>query len=429
MILSISTQEYKKFTDERERLLFQQSPDFFKVYEDLHQNFEILGFIPDKYLSLSESNNLNHLHAVVRVRYLRYKKFFLLADLVYGPIFDEKFIYNTNIWIEFLNDLEKFLKKRKKNLLKIRISPLIFQNEYRFIKDKNQENTNNPYHIQKLYNVESIIESFRKSSYTALQDSYGQNYSLPGKFFYIKDLNFDSYNELISSCHRQVKNNINKAELFDIKIKFLDENQLTLYDKIKKDTYKRLNKDIKISFNYHREGLKYYPKVYYPLAYIDCNSTIKKLENKIVELNTDLSKISKENLNLKRIANRKKEAEKELAARLEKLKIVKELKNTHGNIVNMAAAAFYQSKSDMVYLDSCVFSEFMHFCPIYAIFSYMAKIALAEKCKYYNFFWQSSPYEDEADDFSVLNFKKQFNGYISETIGSFEKKIRFKFLP
>lgn len=93
----------------------------------------------------------------------------------------------------------------------------------------------------------------------------------------------------------------------------------------------------------------------------------------------------------------------------------------------MSSGSFYVTPSDMVYLQGGMRREFEDYYPNHALLESMIQLAIDKNCKYFNFFGISaaSLVDENASDYGVLQFKRNFVGEVQELIGTYE----YNYLP
>ena len=100
---------------------------------------------------------------------------------------------------------------------------------------------------------------------------------------------------------------------------------------------------------------------------------------------------------------------------------IKELKEEHGNIINLSCASFIESGQDIIYFTSGAMQKFHRYEGPYAVLFHMMKYAINNGFKYFNFFGTSQGFNDEnSSDYGVLQFKRNFNGNIEYFMDNYE---------
>ena len=147
-------------------------------------------------------------------------------------------------------------------------------------------------------------------------------------------------------------------------------------------------------------------------------TTIANLEKEREELN---EKLEQGKVNAKKAINRLREYDENIAIWYKKIDKIKELKEKHGNIINLSCASFIESGQDIIYFTSGAMQKFHRYEGPYAVLFHMMKYAINNGFKYFNFFGTSQGFNDEnSSDYGVLQFKRNFNGNIEYFMDNYE---------
>ena len=126
-------------------------------------------------------------------------------------------------------------------------------------------------------------------------------------------------------------------------------------------------------------------------------------------------------MNAKKATNRLKEFDENIAIWYKKIDKIKELKAENGNVINLSCATFIESGQDLIYFTSGAMRKFHRYEGPYAILFHMMKYAIKNNFKYFNFFGTSKDFHSEdATDYGVLQFKRNFNGNIEYFMDNYE---------
>ena len=220
-----------------------------------------------------------------------------------------------------------------------------------------------------------------------------------------------------------MRNEFKKARELGIQVRFLRADEMHIFDDIIADTSKRLEHDISlVNTNYIAEN---YSEAYYPVSYIDVNYSLKVLnenlesaQEQVQKLEDDIEKFGES----KKRLNKLKDANIILEKAKEKLETISILAEKYGDVIYMSTGSFYYSPSDMVYLQGGMKREFEAFYPNHALLEKMIKLGIEKGCKYFNFFGVSaaSLVDENAADYGVLQFKRNFTGEVQEFLGTFK---------
>ncbi len=404
---ALDIDEYNEFLTTQDRYFYSNDGNFLKVNLKYGNDGELLGLYAD-----------NKLVIATKIIYSKFKKVFQIANISYGPIFKREDFKHLDSFFKLMED---YLRKNKK-LVYINVAPLVRRNEY------------NDFELIKASDEGLLIEQIFKNSGYILQDGdFYTNSSLSTiSNFYIKNIEGMTYKEVLASCNSSARNQMKTANKYGVKVRFLNEDEIdTIFVPIMKKTLKRLNLQGSIDFKYHKLAAKYYSECYFPASYIDCNETLESLNKDTKDLNLKMENFRaklEENPENKKASNQIKELTNVYNANLKRIEMIDSIKEKYGNIVYLAATAFYKSPSDMIYLESASLEEYRELHAVSAIHSKMLEKAVEDKCKYYNFFGISGDNVKTASDYGVIQFKRSFQGEREELLGTYRKYLRYKFL-
>ena len=78
----------------------------------------------------------------------------------------------------------------------------------------------------------------------------------------------------------------------------------------------------------------------------------------------------------------------------------------------------------MIYLSGGSYKEYMHYSTQYLLQWTMIKYGIKHQYKRYNFYGISGNFDKNDSLYGIYDFKKGFNGYVVENIGTFELPLR-----
>lgn len=192
------------------------------------------------------------------------------------------------------------------------------------------------------------------------------------------------------------------------------------YDEL--DKFIHIMDSTSIRRHFSDRGLDYYQTMYqifhdqgyvkYMLAEVHIDDTIKVLQADRAEL---LVKMQKENIRQKQLA----ELNRNIAAVDKKIATMNELKEKHGEHLELAAGMFMFYGDEVIYYYSGSYGEYMIFGGQHLIQWRMIQEALKQNKKNYNFYGIKGVFDPQDSDYGVYEFKKGFNGHVIEYIGDF----------
>ena len=400
----ISSDELQMVQEKNDNRYFLQQA---AVYSKM-QNFNNL-----KTKILAEKEN-NKILAYSTFIYFPYRKFFYKVTAQHGPIMD----YSNNELVRFyMAELKNYFAKDFR-VLCVRVNP--FLNE-RIYKDIEYVET-----TEDAIKTDKILTSL---GYKPLNDDLFTNPSLASRCVFSKPLDENiTESNLLKNISQIARYTINRTMKEGVQVREIDifnKEDAKIFDEINRDTEKRI--DFSIRDNTYFKSLKNNigDKAHYLVSYIDCNQFVETTTTTIANLEKERDdlkeKLEQGKVNAKKATNRLKEFDENIAIWYKKIDKIKELKAENGNVINLSCATFIESGQDLIYFTSGAMRKFHRYEGPYAILFYMMKYAINNNFKYFNFFGTSKDFEsEEAADYGVLQFKRNFNGNIEYFMDNYE---------
>lgn len=400
----ISSDELQMVQEKNDNRYFLQQA---AVYSKM-QNFNNLK---TKILAVKENNKILAYSTFI---YFPYRKFFYKVTAQHGPIMD----YSNNELVRFyMTELKNYFAKDFR-VLCVRVNP--FLNE-RIYKDIEYVET-----TEAAIKTDKILTSL---GYKPLNDDLFTNPTLASRCVFSKSLDENiTENNLLKNISQIARYTINRTMKEGVQVReidIFDEEDAKIFDKINRDTEERI--DFSIRDNTYFKSLKNNigDKAHYLISYIDCDQFIETTTNTIANLEKERDdlkeKLEQGKVNAKKATNRLKEFDENIAIWYKKIDKIKELKEENGNIINLSCATFIESGQDLIYFTSGAMRKFHRYEGPYAILFHMMKYAINNNFKYFNFFGTSKDFEsEEATDYGVLQFKRNFNGNIEYFMDNYE---------
>ncbi|WP_274460024.1 peptidoglycan bridge formation glycyltransferase FemA/FemB family protein [Gemella haemolysans] len=400
----ISSDELQMVQEKNDNRYFLQQA---AVYSKM-QNFNNLK---TKILAVKENNKILAYSTFI---YFPYRKFFYKVTAQHGPIMD----YSNNELVRFyMAELKNYFAKDFR-VLCVRVNP--FLNE-RIYKDIEYVET-----TEDAIKTDKILTSL---GYKPLNDDLFTNPSLASRCVFSKPLDENiTESNLLKNISQIARYTINRTMKEGVQVREIDifnKEDAKIFDEINRDTEKRI--DFSIRDNTYFKSLKNNigDKAHYLVSYIDCNQFVETTTTTIANLEKERDdlkeKLEQGKVNAKKATNRLKEFDENIAIWYKKIDKIKELKAENGNVINLSCATFIESGQDLIYFTSGAMRKFHRYEGPYAILFYMMKYAINNNFKYFNFFGTSKDFEsEEAADYGVLQFKRNFNGNIEYFMDNYE---------
>ena len=400
----ISSDELRKVQEKNnDRYYLQQAAVYSKM-----QNFNNLK---TKILAVKENDEVL---AYATFIYFPYKKFFFKVTAQHGPIMDYS---NTELVRFYMTELKKYFAKDFR-VLCVRVNP--FLNE-RIYKDIEYVET-----TKESIETDKILTSL---GYKPLNDDLFTNPTLASRCIYSRELEETlTEDTLLKTVSTMAKRSINKAIKEGITVKEIDifnDEDAAIFDSINKSTEDRINFQIRTSEYFRNLKTALGDKLHLMVSYLDCDSLISKLNKEIEDFNSEKTKLTEKlesgKVNPEKTMNKIARIDESIAFNNDKIAKISSLKEDHGNIIYLSCASFIETKQDLIYFTGGMKKEFSRFNGSYLVMYTMIKYAIRNNFKIFNFFGTSKEFTSEdATDYSVLQFKRHFNGNVEYFMDNYE---------
>jgi putative fmhA protein len=400
----ISSDELQKVQEKNnDRYYLQQAAVYSKM-----QNFNNLK---TKILAVKENDEVL---AYATFIYFPYKKFFFKVTAQHGPIMDYS---NTELVRFYMTELKKYFAKDF-HVLCVRVNP--FLNE-RIYKDIEYVET-----TKESIETDKILTSL---GYKPLNDDLFTNPTLASRCIYSRELEETlTEDTLLKTVSTMAKRSINKAIKEGITVKEIDifnDEDAAIFDSINKSTEDRINFQIRTSEYFRNLKTALGDKLHLMVSYLDCDSLISKLNKEIEDFNAEKNKLTEKlesgKVNPEKTMNKIARIDESIAFNNDKIAKISSLKEEHGNIIYLSCASFIETKQDLIYFTGGMKKEFSRFNGSYLVMYTMIKYAIRNNFKIFNFFGTSKEFTSEdATDYSVLQFKRHFNGNVEYFMDNYE---------
>ena len=402
----INSEELQQFQKENNhRYFFPQSAEYNFMTNNSNNGLKT------KILAVKENNKILAYGTFI---YFQYKKFFYKVTAQFGPIMNYS---NIELVKFYMTELKKYFSKDLR-VLSVRVNPFINEKYFKDIE-----------YISENQDANKVAKILNDLNYIPMNADLFTNPTLPPRCVFSKSLdeNITESNLLknVSQIARYTINRTIKEGVLVREIDIFNENDAKIFDEINRATENRINFEIRD--NTYFKSLKNYigDKARYLISYIDCDQFIETTTNTIATLEKERDdlkeKLDQGKVNAKKATNRLKEFDENIGIWYKKIEKIKELKSGNGNIINLSCASFIESGQDLIYFTSGAISKFHRYEGPYAILFHMMKYAINNNFKYFNFFGTSKDFTSEtANDYGVLQFKRNFNGNIEYFMDNYE---------
>ena len=380
----LTEKEYESFCNKSSQKNFTQTLSMVERYKKENVEYYLVGVVEDKKVLAAT------LLIASNRKFLGQKSF----NTLQGPIMDYK---NKDLLSFFTNEIKKFVKSKK---------------GYEVIID--------PYIISEPRDTDgNVIEGENNLDVKNNLIKLGYKYIGEGsqvKWVYCLDINNMSEDEIFKTFKSSVRNNINKTlNKFMLDVRKLEYDELDQFKKITLDTCQRRG--------FGDKSLEYYQNMYevfkddvaFYICELNLNQYIEKLNDDIKFNEEKINELSDSSSN----RNKKKVMQNEIDINKRKIEEIEKLKEEKGEILPLSAAMFMLYGDEIIYLFSGSYDEYMKFFGQYRLQWEIIKYACKNTYRRHNFYGIKDLFNPNGKDYGVYEFKKGFNGYVEELLGTF----------
>lgn len=249
---------------------------------------------------------------------------------------------------------------------------------------------------------------------------------------YVKDLTDLSEDQLLKSFSKKGKPLVKKASTFGIELRRLERHELNLFKEITSATSDRRSFDDKPLSYYQHFFDSWGDDAEFMLASLNFQDYYNQLQKQQEDLTQRIEKL-KADLEKQPNSEKKQNQLRELSSQSETFDVRKaealEFIDKYGEkTVPLAASLFVYTPQESVYFFSGSLPEFNRFYAPAVLQDYAMKESIRRGIPRYNLLGITGNLE-EPD--SILKFKQNFNGYITQKAGEFRyypKPLKYKFI-
>ncbi len=314
---------------------------------------------------------------------------------------------NTELVKTFTHKLKQFIKQHGGYVLKI--NPYVEKYERDINGDVVSDGFNNLKTVDLLKSMGFINNQLELDSVVVVEWGFALE---------LKDKNADA---ILKEMHSNTRNIIRNTIKNGVEIKELSYKELDIFKKLTESTSNRKQFSDR-PLSYYQNMYNYFinkKQIKFLIAQINLKNYISILEkDKEVEL-LRKSGISTSN------AGYIKEIQITIDSLNKKIDEAKKIMLTNGETLILSGGMFMMYGDEVIYLFSGNYKEYMFFGGQYRIQWEMINYALDNGFKRYNFYGISGNFDPKDKDYGIYQFKRGFNGHVTQYIGEFELKINF----
>lgn len=327
-----------------------------------------------------------------------------------GPVMNHT---NKLLVSTFFEGLTKYLKKRKG--LFVLVDPHIILNK-----------RNHDGEILESRDLDGFINQMNQLGYQHKGFSVGYSMDSQARWLSVLPLEGKSEDQLLKEMEYKTRRNINKTIEMGVKLRDLSIDETDRFFRLFKMAEDKHGFSFRDQPYFERMQKTYGDQCRLVLSYIDLKEYLATLNTElqyaIKEHELALADL-KENPDFRKLKNKTKELENTVNRLKKKIAETEELRETDGDILDLASALYIHNEHELYYLSSGSNPKYNQFMGPYNMMWRMIQYAKSLNLKTYNFYGVSGVFTEDAEDYGVLKFKKGFNAVVEEYVGDFEKPL------
>ncbi len=272
---------------------------------------------------------------------------------------------------------------------------------------------------------DKLIELLKKEGCTHAGFIRGFDNTTEPRWMVVMDLEGKDEKTLLKEMDQQTRWSVNRSLKYPIhEIECTTPDEIEIYAELMDQTAKRRGFE-SYPHSYYSDLLKYLgnDRVKIRLAQLNVADYIESLKKELmtyeaekVEIHQKLAEVP----NSKKFLKKLKVVDEGIELTEKKVLEAHELRNAHGDVLNLAGSVFIWDKDEVIYLLSASDDTFRKIYAPYTIQWNEIRAALKAGKKKYNFYGTSGIFDESADDYGVFEFKRGFNSYVVELVGDFD---------
>ncbi|WP_031544689.1 peptidoglycan bridge formation glycyltransferase FemA/FemB family protein [Salinicoccus luteus] len=233
-----------------------------------------------------------------------------------------------------------------------------------------------------------------------------------------------SEEELLKGMDKTTRYNTRASEQMGVRLRYLEENEYDKFIDIYKDTEARIGFDPVSSKKIRNLLHTLKDRTYLTLSYIDLEEYLDRLTEELDALESDRRDMQNEidsGKGTKRMKGRLNELKDLTANKQKRIEKIRGVQAEYGNIIELSVGMYYYNNHEMVYLFSGSYPEHSMFMGTNYTTWQMIKKAKSLGLGRFNFSGLTGDFTEDSKDYGVYKFKKDYDPFIEELPGTFEK--------
>ncbi|QOR48008.1 peptidoglycan bridge formation glycyltransferase FemA/FemB family protein [Trueperella pecoris] len=403
---------YERFAADAERMSFTQLPAYVKTRRDEGQQVELVGVV---------DGTPERLIAAAAVVMQPWRKFFIKANLVFGPTFSE---YSAQAEETFYRGLITWLKATPR-VAAVRVVPMVTRVQYDDVEPGPE--------TERAKRLDALIAQLGG---LRLKKDFNDSPDIQTRFVYVKDIEGMDLTQVTKSAGQQVRTAFNRWGTNGVEVRFNAPQDIDVLADILTHTAERTGQGAprQSELNYYRELAEHLgpDEAFFPVAVLRPAAYLAEIAAERETIDAKVADFAEREQALqtegKVLGKKQRNQLKELRSRLDVLdKREREtlaVQAEHGDEIVLAASFFIHSPGELTYLVSGAYAQFNDYYGIYFIHRAMFEWATQHDVRWYNFFGMTGDFSDAASDAGVVHFKRQFKGNAEEYVGTYDIPVR-----
>ncbi len=321
---------------------------------------------------------------------------------------------NTTLLAFFLSQLEQFVRKHKG--LYFRFDP------YYPVVQRDIDGAI----VSDGFDHRNIVDYIVSLGYKHGGYSVGTPSDSEPRWTFVLDLENKSEEDILKEMAQKTRNQVHTTKRKAIHVRDLELDEMSIFTDMMKHTAQRrhfTSRDEAFYYNQYKHLSKF---MSVKVAQMHVDEYLKNMEEFAQETQVQIKNdqlILEEKPNHKKVQKHLKMLMEEYEANAKRMVAVKELQEQYGNVISMATSFFVTYGDEIFYLFSAAYDKFLSYNPSVALQWHMICYGLEHQYKRYNFYGISGNFDKNDEEYGVYQFKRGFNGYVEELMGTFEKPV------
>lgn len=398
----LSDSEYNDFASQQDRLFLPQTAEYGRVRRREGMRVDYPAVRADDGTVL----------AAGLLTYQPWKRFFLRAQLVYGPTLDWR---NREVAGFFLDHLEAFLRKNRR-VLSLRLNPPVAKAYYRDTTKTGDAEIGTA--------TTALLASH---GYQHVDKEFSEQADVQVRFIYTKEIAGKDFEEIADSLTPTMRRQVKHVGRYGVSVKFLGPEDFEIFERLHESSRERthmapisaasarLYKDLLREMGPERSLLL--------VAYASPAAYLKEINANLEQLGKQIAKNERPPETTKKV-RALKELNNQRDSQLRAREGASRLLAQYGDNVPFAAVLAYRCGNEIVQLLRGLNKDFTVYNRDYPIESALLRWAADRgDITMYNTFGITGDFSRDAEDYNVLEYKRKLDGNVEEFLGMFVKPL------